>query len=254
MKLLAFGLAISLVLATAPAVGAATAPTSNAQIVAAINAARVARSLVPLRSDPRLSILAGERAASMAAAGVLSHGPPGSLQAGLAERSIQWFGFAEVVAYSAGAGAGTVDHLLELWATSKSHWAMLMSDSFNYLGVGVAASGTQATYGAIVMTESRDVTGARATMVRAVVSGEDVRWTWHGADPILQRHTAGLRDFAVQRRIDRGPWMGVISSTASTSRTLSNLAGGHWYGFRVRARDRAGNVGLWSAELRVWVP
>lgn len=122
------------------------------------------------------------------------------------------------------------------------------------IGVGVAASGTRATYGAIVLTESRDVTGARGTMVRAVVSGDDVRWTWRGADPILQRHTAGLREFAVQRRIDRGPWMGVISSTAATSRTLSNVAGGHSYGFRVRARDRAGNVGPWSAELRVWVP
>ncbi len=254
MRLLAVGLAISLVLATAPAVGAATAPTPNAQIVAAINAARVARGLVPLRSDPRLSILAGERAERMAAAGVLSHGVPGSLQASLNERAIQWFGFAEVVAYSAGAGAETVDHLLELWATSPSHWAMLMSHSFNYLGVGLASSGTRTTYGAIVLTESRDVTGARGAMVRAVVSGDDVRWTWRGTDPVLQRHTAGLRDFAVQRRIDRGPWMGVISSTAATSRTLSNLPGGHWHGFRVRARDRGGNVGPWSAELRVWVP
>jgi hypothetical protein len=87
-----------------------------------------------------------------------------------------------------------------------------------------------------------------------VVDGNDVRWSWRGADPLLQTHTAGLRDFAVQLRADRGAWKTVSAATTSTGRTAPDRPGGHWYGLRVRARDRAGNVGPWSAERRVWVP
>jgi hypothetical protein len=105
-----------------------------------------------------------------------------------------------------------------------------------------------------VLTESKDRTGARATMAKVSVSGDDVRWTWRGTDPALQSHTAGLRDFAVQQRTDRGGWVTVSTATTSTARSAVNRAPGHWYGLRVRARDRAGNVGPWSPELRVWVP
>ena len=129
-----------------------------------------------------------------------------------------------------------------------------MSDSFNYLGIGLANSTSGVTYGSIVLTESRDRTGARVAMLDATVSGDDVRWTWGGSDPALQKHTAGLRDFAVQQRTDRGSWVTTINSTTGTARSAVNRAPGHWYGLRVRARDRAGNVGPWSAELRVWVP
>ena len=41
--------------------------------MALVNEARAARGLVPLRTDGRLWILAGERAAAMAASDVLSH-------------------------------------------------------------------------------------------------------------------------------------------------------------------------------------
>jgi hypothetical protein len=91
-------------------------------------------------------------------------------------------------------------------------------------------------------------------MVAATVSGNDVHWSWRGADPLLQTHTAGLRDFAVQQRTDSGNWVTVSAATTATRRTALNRARGHWYGLRVRARDRAGNVGPWSPELRVWVP
>jgi hypothetical protein len=86
------------------------------------------------------------------------------------------------------------------------------------------------------------------------MSANDVRWTWRGSDPLLQTRTAGLRDFTVQQRTDQGTWVTVASNTTKTARSVSNRTGGHWYGLRVRARDRAGNVGQWSAELRIWVP
>jgi len=254
MMLLRIGMALLLLAAIPGTTSAATATEPERQIMADVNQARAEHGLAPLRSDWRLWVLADERAAAMASADVLSHGVAGSIEASLDRRGIQWYRHGEVIAYSSAAGSAAAAHLFELWATSAPHWALLTSGSFNYLGIGLARSGSGRTYGSIVLTESNDRTGARASMVSASVSGDDVRWTWRGADPLLQTHTAGLRDFAVQQRTDRGAWVTVTRATTSTRRVAVNRAGGHWYGLRVRARDRAGNVGPWSAELRAWVP
>ena len=254
MKLLPLGLAIALLAVPVAAISAATISAPERQIMTAVNEARAANGLVPLRSDYRLWVLADARAAAMAAADVLSHGAAGSIEDGLSRAGIQWYGHGEVIAFSSASASAAAAHLFQLWSTSAPHWALLTSTSFNYLGIGLAVSSSGLTYGAIALTESKDRTGARATMANVTVSGDDVRWTWRGADPALQTHTAGLRDFAVQQRTDRGGWVAVSSGTTSTTRTARNRARGHWYGLRVRARDRAGNVGPWSAELRVWVP
>lgn len=255
MKLLRVGLALALMTAFATTTSASSISTPERQIMTEINRARAANGLVPFRSDYRLWVLADDRVAAMAAADDLSHGAAGSLADGLNRRGIQWYTHGEVIAYSsASASAAAATYLLELWANSPPHWALLTSSTFNYLGVGLAVSASGVTYGSVVLTESKDRTGARGTMVKATVSGDDVRWTWRGADPRLQTHTAGLRDFAVQQRTDRGSWVTVSTGTTSTARSAANRARGHWYGLRVRARDRAGNVGPWSAELRVWVP
>ena len=254
MKLLRLVIAISLLAAIPGTTSAATATAPERQIMTDINEARAARGLVPLRSDWRLWVLADDRAKAMASADVLSHGVAGSIESSLDRRGIQSYRRGEVIAYSSMSGSAGAAHLFELWASSPPHWALLTSGSFNYLGVGLATSSSGRTYGSIVLTESKDRTGARARMVSATVTGDDIRWTWRGSDPRLQTHTAGLRDFAVQLRTDRGSWRTVTTATTSTRRTILNRPGGHWYGLRVRARDRAGNVGPWSAELRVWVP
>jgi hypothetical protein len=254
MMLLRLGLAVALLSVLPGTTNATTATAPERQVMDNVNAARVARGLAPLRSDWRLWILADERAAMMASSDVLSHGVAGSLEAGLERKGIQWYRHGEVVAFSSASGGAAATHLFDLWASSPSHWALLVSGSFNYLGVGLSVSGSGRTYGSIVLTESNDRTGARASVVSAVVDGNDVRWSWRGADPLLQTHTAGLRDFAVQLRADRGAWKTVSAATTSTGRTAPDRPGGHWYGLRVRARDRAGNVGPWSAERRVWVP
>ena len=254
MKLLRLGLAVALLTAIPGTTSAATATAPEGQIMTAVNEARAERGLAPFRSDFRLWVLADERAAAMASADVLSHAAAGSIETSLDRRGIQWYRHGEVIAYSSASGSVAADHLFELWTTSTPHWALLTSGSFNYLGIGLARSGSGRTYGSIVLTESKDRTGARAWFVSATVSGGDVRWFWRGSDPLLQTHTAGLRDFAVQQRTDRGAWVTVSRATTSTRRTAVNRSGGHWYGLRVRARDRAGNVGPWSAELRVWLP
>lgn len=254
MKKLPLGLALALLIVPFAGARAATITSTERQIMASINEARVSVGLVPLRSDYRLWALADERAATMATADVLSHGASGSLEEGLRRGGIQWFGHGEVIAYSSAAGSAAAAHLIQLWASSPPHWALLTSGRFNYLGIGLSVSSSGRTYGSIVLTESKDRTGARATIVSATIRGDDVRWTWRGSDPLLQTHTAGLRDFVVQQRTDRGGWVTVSTGTTSTARSAINRAHGHWYGLRVRARDRAGNIGPWSPERRVWVP
>lgn len=254
MKLLRPGLALSLLAITAAATSAASVSDPERQIMSTVNRARVAQGLVPFRSDPRLWVIADERAAAMATADVLSHEIGGSIGDTLDGRGIQWFGFGEVIAYSSASGSAAAAHLFELWATSPPHWTLLTSASYNYLGIGLAVSDSGLTYGSIVLTESGDRSGAQAIVIDAMVSGDDVHWTWRGADTTLQSHATGLRDFTVQQRTDSGGWVTVSTATTSTSRTAWNLERGHWYGLRVRGRDRAANVGPWSPEVRVWVP
>ena len=173
MKPLSLALAVSLLilLADAPTTGATEASSPEGQIMASVNQARAARGLVPLRSDNRLWSLADDRAGAMAAASVLSHGVTGSLQSNLNTKAIQWYGHGEVIAYSTGSAGTAAAALFRLWASSPPHWDLLMSASFNYLGIGLAASSSGVTYGSIVLTESMDRTGARAAMLRATVSG-----------------------------------------------------------------------------------
>ena len=254
MKPLSLGVALLMLLAVAPVASASTATDAERLIMASVNRARADRGLVPLRSDYRLWIMADERATAMANAQILSHGIGGSLSATLTGRSIQWYGHGEVIAWTSASPASSSAELFRMWANSPSHWALLTSSTFNYLGVGLAYTSSGLTYGSIVLTESKDRTGARAYMRDGWVSGDDVHWTWRGSDPPMQTHTAGFRDFTVQQRVDDGAWVTVETGTTATSRTISNRARGHWYGLRVRAQDEAGNVGPWSDELRVWVP
>ena len=257
MKRLArLGLALALLLATVPVASATTTDDLEHLVMNQVNAARAAQGLVPLRSDSRLWTLAGERSSTMASHNVLSHEVAGSLSAAFAARGISWYGLGETIAYTtAGWGTAAANALVAAWRASPPHWTLLMSDHFNYLGVGMAyRSSNGRTFGSIVLTEAKDHTGARAAVVSATRRGDSIRWTWKGWDPALQTHTAGLRDFTVQVRRGRGTWVTVARNTTATARTSWNRAHGHWYGLRVRARDRLGNIGPWSAERRVWVP
>ncbi len=56
--------------------------------------------------------------------------------------------------------------------------------------------------------------------------------------------TSGLRDYDIEMRSDGGPWTFVVRHTSRTTRVTT---GGDTSEFRVRARDKAGNIGSWSA-------
>ena len=237
-------------------VAAGTAETMEARFVTLINADRVKLGLVPLRVHPALVTLAGDRAASYASTGVLSHSTAGCLSCQLTSRKIQWYGYGEVIGGTGWPwGDQAVTSLYNAWKGSSSHWSLLMSKKYNYLGAGVAyRTANKNTYASIVLTESIDQTSPWAQMVSKAVSGTTVSWTWRGADTALQSHTAGLRNFDVQYRVDGGTWTTILPGTTNRSLTLTGRRHGHWYGVRVRARDNRWYTSPWTAEMLVWVP
>jgi hypothetical protein len=68
-----------------------------------------------------------------------------------------------------------------------------------------------------------------------------VTLSWSGAD-----RGWGIAKYQLQRSIDGGAWQGVSLSTYTTTSTTQQLGRGHRYQYRVRALDKAGNVGYWD--------
>lgn len=233
---------------------ASVAGTMEADLLRWVNAARADRGLVPLRLHSGLVDLAGDRAASMAASGSLKH--PSCLGCMLTNRGIQWYSVGEVVASTTYPwGDQAAQSIFNGWKRSSTHWALLMSSTFNYIGFGVAyRSSNRSTWAAADLSESKDRTKPWATVTGASRSGSTVSWTWTGADRQLQTHTAGLRDFAVQYRVDSGTWSTIRTGTTARSLSLADRARGHCYSVRVMARDHRGYLSSWSAARAVCVP
>ena len=240
----------------APASAATSASGAEAMIIGWVNTSRSAAGLVPLRGDGDLAYIAGVRASRMASANTLTHTVGGVLQTQLSSRGVQWYRYGETIGLSS--AAWTVDAARTIyrgWMSSAPHRALLMSNRFNYIGLGLAYRSSNArTFGSAVMTESLDHTGAVARITGTRRSGDDVSWTWSGYDPRLQTHHAGLRDFDVQYRVGSGDWRTIRDNTTSTSLTLRDRVHGRTYAIRVRATDRRGNVGRWTAASKIWVP
>jgi uncharacterized protein YkwD len=240
----------------APVSAATSASTAEAMIIGWVNTDRAAAGLAPFRGDADLAYIAGVRASRMASANVMSHTVGGNLANQLLSRTVQWYGYGETIGWST--SGWTVDAaraIYRAWKASAPHRALLMSSKFNYIGLGLAhRTSNNRTFGSAVMTESLDHTRAVARLTGARRSGDDLTWTWNGYDPRLQTHTAGLRDFDVQYRVGSGDWRTIRNDTSGTSLTLRDRPHGRSYAIRVRATDRRGNVGRWTAESRIWVP
>jgi uncharacterized protein YkwD len=240
------------------------APTANATSVSAaesciigwINSARSARGLVPLRPHSSLTSISGLRASRMASSNTMSHTIGGNLASQLNSYNVSWYRYGENVGWStAGWPSSSARAIFNMWMNSPSHKALILSDRFNYIGVGLAyRSSNRKTFGAAVFGETVDYTRAVGRMTGGTRSGNDLRWTWSGYDPKLQTHTAGLRNYDVQYRINYGTWVLLRNDTTATSLSLPDRSRGRSYAVRVRATDRRGNVGAWSAEKRLWVP
>jgi hypothetical protein len=130
-----------------------------------------------------------------------------------------------------------------------------MSPRFNYIGIGMTyRSSNHKTFGDVVLIDGPDRSAPGAAMENVSRDGDDVTWTWRGWDVSLQTRTSGVASYAVQARTDSGAWSTIGYATTLTQRFATNRAHGHYHGVRVAARDRAGNLGAWSSEMRIWVP
>ncbi len=240
----------------APSATAGTHSGTEASLVGWINNARSARGLVPLRTHSSLVSISGLRASRMASANVMSHTIGGNLASQVNAYNISWYRYGENVGWStAGWSSASAKAIFNMWMNSPSHKALILSDRFNYIGVGLAyRSSNRKTFGSAVFAETVDYTRAVGRMTGGTRSGNDLRWSWSGYDPKLQTHTAGLRNYDVQYRINYGTWVLLRNDTSATSLSLADRSAGRSYAVRVRATDRRGNVGAWSAEKRLWVP
>ena len=259
--LLTATLTVGLVTAASPVPAAATTASGTAagtttRILASMNAGRSARGLVPYRAWGALGTLAAERATAMAAIGKLSHDVAGmDLGGTLTARGVGWLGYGEIIAKSPHPfGTSAADNVYAMWKASPPHRSIMLSGTYNYIGIGAAQAADGTTWVAAIMTESRDHTAPVARNRALTRSGRDVILTWAGSDPRLQTHTAGLRSFDVQVRRDGGPWRTVRDNTTRTRAVFPDRARGHWYGFRVQAADRRGTLSRWTKEIRIWVP
>ena len=257
---LAFALPFALIAALAIAVAApvatgATASQAESSVIGWINAARSSRGLVPLRYDSKLASIAGYRAGRMASTNTMSHSIGGNLASQLNAQNVNWYRYGEDIGWSTATWPSTsAKAIFNAWMNSSSHRALILSNRFNYIGVGLAyRSSNHKTFASAVFAETSDHTKAVGRVTGRSRSGDDIRWTWSGYDPRLQTHTAGLRDFDVLYRVGYGYWRLLKNNTTGTSLSLSNRGSGS-YAIRVRATDRRGNVGAWSSESRIWVP
>lgn len=249
-------LAVTLLPMTPVPARASAATDAESMVIDLINAKRVTAGLVPLRRATPLAIVAGDRAAAMASANVANHTVGGGLGPDLTRAGVTWYGYGEAVGWTTYSWATSAARELErMWMASPSHRALLMSNDYNYVGVGLAyRSSNGRTYGTVVLTESADENGARSWFTSVGVSGRDITWKWYGTDLPLQTHTAGLRDYDVQYRVNGGPWITTRNDWGASSLTMRDRTPGLRYGLRIRATDRHGNIGAWTSEAAVTVP
>jgi uncharacterized protein YkwD len=255
--LLSIALLAAVLAAPAPiaATDAATISAAETAMLATLNADRTSRGLVAVRADARLMAIARARSADMVDLGYFSHVQPDGRNVFdiIKSNGIAWYGAGEIIAKNNYPTIETSMARSNLdWLNSAGHRAIVLSTSFNYVGVGLAID--EATGNKVwtaVYLKGPDRTGARAKARTPTVSAGStssrrrVSVSWSGADVRLQVLTSGLYTYRVQRRTDGGSWVTVKSSTTRTSLAF-DLARHHNYTFRIRARDRAGNWGAWS--------
>ena len=250
--------------AVQPAVaGAADVSLAAAEsdLVSMINADRAEAGLRPLRVDARLSAIAGERSASLAAAGRLSHvQSDGRTMVDLIHANgITWSAAGETIGWNNSFTLRSSTSVVNrAWMNSPEHAAIICSTAYNYVGVSLSRTARGISYWAAIFLRGPDRTAPWAKMVAPTAgsydtlsSGRGVRnvtWNWTGDDRPLAVLTSGLRSFEIQRQIDDGAWVS-IGSWTTHRRWSSSVWVGHRFSVRVRARDKAGNVGDWSSPM-----
>ncbi len=232
-----------------------TVTEAEKEMVRLLNVERAKAGLVAVRIDTRLMQIARARSTDMATKHYFSHvEPDGDSVFDLIARSrITWYGAGEIIAWNtwrtlaeSAAAARTG------WMNSTPHRNIVMSSSYNYVGVGLAidpSNGKKLWTG--VFLKGPDRTGGWVKLapqpVYTAATGTRYRTAtvkWSGGDIKLVTLTAGFRHYQIQGRTDGGAWSTWSSGTTATSRSI-RVWRGHEYDMRVRACDKAANCGGW---------
>jgi uncharacterized protein YkwD len=253
-----------LVAALIPASPVAAGPTSaqlrdaESLVLTRMNEERAVDGLRALRMDGRVRAVAQARSADMAERDYFSHVDPDGHDPWyhLGVAGIGYSAAGEIIASN---GVGPIRDAARMavqqWMHSQGHHDLIMDTQwdFNYAGVGVALDGG-VSYWTVVFIQGPDRTDPRASLTSATSTAgtRAARIHWSGTDPLLVTRTAGVGTFDVQRRRSGGSWATVRSRVTGTAASITGTRGVR-YQFRVRARDRAGNVGEWSPTRSVTV-
>lgn len=262
-RLLPIATAAVLLASVAPPAAAAdlTVGQAEAYLASLLNQHRAANGLVPLRVDTRVRSIARARSANMARYHYFNHRNSDGRYAWdmMSDAGITWYWAGEIIAWNTwGTLADSARAAARGWRESSAHNALVLGRDYNYFGVGYAYDYTlKRKLWTTVFLKGPDRTAAwsrmRAPTVGVTSAGGRSRLvtlSWAGRDVRLQVLTSGLYFFQVSRRVDRGVWRLVISSTTATS-WRGYLARGHRYDYIVRAVDRARNKGYWTKAITI---
>jgi uncharacterized protein YkwD len=231
---------------------------AEARLLRDVNRIRVRHGRQPLRLDKRTSHVARARSSDMAAKRYFAHVEPDGDDAGriLKRRGIDASEVTENIGHTVGLTLLEGSRRMATWwYRSRPHRVQMLARDINYVGLGVARRGTRITYTAI-FTRSRDKTRPRVVIEQAswtpAGGRSQVTLDWHGVDPRLAIGTAGIRRFDVERYSPLGGWQRVDGDPRRSKRSIRAFGSGEQR-FRVRAVDKAGNIGPW-AYARIDIP
>jgi uncharacterized protein YkwD len=131
-----------------PAALAAPASSSEAGVLAAVNAARTAHGLRPLRLDLTLRSAARSHSADMLHRNYFAHG---AFAARMAAFHVQGRQAGENLAWGSGP-YGRAGAMIGEWLASPEHRANLLSPVYSRIGIGLVRGSFQGTAGATVVT------------------------------------------------------------------------------------------------------
>lgn len=260
-------LATVMTLSLLPAASMGSAPGQEAReaewkVLAGINQLRASRGLMPLRMAQGVRAVAQYRSQEMRDLDYFSHTSPTGRDAAtlLGRRGVFYYAGSENIGWITYLGwSRSAGDVVDAWFDSSGHRANLLSSEYNYVGIGLSRD-SSSVYATAIFVRQNDHTPPKSGMAAsgtgiAVASAGDgkrlVTIRWWGYDRPLQRNTAGLKGFTVQKQMADGRWRTLRSMTQTRQLTLELSRGAHK--FRVRATDNRNNRGMWRHPLRVTV-
>jgi len=229
---------------------------AETRALALIADARGVSGVPALRSDWGLAAIARRRAVDMRDRGYFAHASPDGYTVFdmLDAAAVAWSSGAEVIGWNdvptADASAARV---VADWLASPSHRGDLLAPDSDRIGLASAYDpvSRRRTWAAVLVV-SADRTAPVAAVRIAGIGPRDgsgrraVTVAWTAWDDPGAGIATGVRDVTVQVRVGSGWWRTALQDGPGSHVHL-RLPADRIVAVRVRARDRAGNMGAWAS-------